>query len=320
MMSIRASRQFLIPLFLATALSLSACGNKDGKAAATQVAAKVGSEEISVHQINQVLARSNANGASAQEVQAASRDVLEKLIDQQLAVSQAIENKLDRTPETVAAIEAAKRDILARAYIQKIASGVSKPGPEEVKKYFTDHPELFSSRRIFTIQEILLAAAPGLADQLRSMADAGKSTTEVTGWLKTNGIKYGTGNATRTAEQIPFELLAKIHALRDGQNLVFDNPQGITYLHLVSSQSAPVDQAAALPRIEQFLNNQRATEAISADIKRLRSSSTISYMGEFAKAETASTSAPPAAPTQNMPAAPADQARSAIEKGVAGLK
>lgn len=307
-------------LCVALVLSLSACGNKDGKATATQVAAKVGSEEISVHQINQVLSRNNAGGASPEEVQTASRDVLEKLIDQQLAVSQAIENKLDRSPETVAALEAAKRDILARAYIQKIAGTVSKPSTDDAKKYFIDHPELFSARRIFNIQEILVATAPGVLDQLRSMASAGKGTDDVAAWLKSKDIKFGGGNATRTAEQIPLELLSKIHALKDGQNLVLDTPQSITFLHLASSQSSPVDQATALPRIEQFLNNQRATEAINADIKRLRSSTAISYMGEFAKGEVVAVPAAPVTQAPNRPVAPADQAKSAIEKGVAGLK
>jgi EpsD family peptidyl-prolyl cis-trans isomerase len=300
-------------------LGLSACGNKDGKPAATQVAAKVGSEEISVHQINQVLSRSNAAGSTPAEVQAASREVLEKLIDQQLAVSQAIENKLDRSPEIVSALEAAKRDILARAYIQKVAGTATKASADEVPKYYAAHPELFSARRIFNIQEILVPASPGMLEQLRSMAAAGKTTEEVAAWLKGKDIKFGGGNATRPAEQIPLELLTKVHALKDGQNLVLDTPQSITFLHLAASQSAPVDQAAALPRIEQFLNNQRATEVINADIKRLKASTSITYMGEFAKSDVS----PPLvaqSPTPNTPAAPMDKAQSAIEKGVAGLK
>ena len=85
-------------LAAAIALTLVACGDKKDTKVATQVAAKVGSEEISVHQINQVLSRTNTSGANAEQVQAMSREVLEKLIDQQLAVDQATEKKLDRTP------------------------------------------------------------------------------------------------------------------------------------------------------------------------------------------------------------------------------
>ena len=87
---------------VACATALSACGGGDKKSGATQVAAKVGSEEISVHQINQVLSRTNAANATPQAVDKLRRDVLEKLIDQQLAVSQAEESKLNRSPEVVA--------------------------------------------------------------------------------------------------------------------------------------------------------------------------------------------------------------------------
>ncbi len=308
-------------LVCALALGLSACGNKDNKTGATQVAAKVGSEEISVHQINQVLSRSNAAGNTPEAVQAASREVLEKLIDQQLAVGQAIENQLDRTPETVATIEAARRDILARSYLQKVASTVVKPSADEAKQYYTSHPELFSARRVFNIQEILVSVAPGLLEQLRSMSASGKTAEDIAAWLKSKNIKFGGGNATRAAEQIPLELLTKIHALKDGHSLVLDTPKTITYLRLAASQSSPVDQTTALPRIEQFLNNQRVTEAIAADIKRLRAATAVTYMGDFAKT---GASAPVPASSEssiiNSPETPVDKAQSAIEKGVAGIR
>ena len=73
-------------LLLAALALLAACGQKDASNAVSQVAAKVGSEEISVHQINLVLSRGNTRGASPAEMHAMGRSVLEKLIDQQLAV------------------------------------------------------------------------------------------------------------------------------------------------------------------------------------------------------------------------------------------
>ena len=297
-------------------MSLSACGNKDDKKTATQVAAKVGSEEISVHQINQILSRNNTAGASPAAVQAMGREVLEKLIDQQVAVEQATEDKLHRSPEVVAQIEAARRDILARAYIQKVAGTVPKPSAEDVKKYYSEHPQLFSERRVFNIQEIIVPGTPGVAEQLRAFAAAGKPIVEIANWLKTKDIKFDGGSATRAAEQIPLERLPQIHALKDGQSVVIESPQATTLLRLASSQSSPVAEAAALPRIEQFLTNQRASAAVAENIKQLRAAAKISYMGEFAKPAASSPAAAPAP----VPIAPAADNKSAIEKGVAGLK
>ena len=309
-------------LSAALILGLTACGNKDDKKAATQVAAKVGSEEISVHQINQVLSRTNSAGASPAAVQTMSREVLEKLIDQQLAVEQATEEKLHRSPEVVTQIEAARRDILARAYMQKLAGALPKPSVEDIKKYFAEHPQLFSERRVFNIQEIVVPTAPGLADQLRAFAASGKPIVDVANWLKSKNVKFDGGSATRAAEQIPLERLAQIHALRDGQSVVLETPQALTLVRVVSSQSSPVAEATALPRIEQFLTNQRASEAVASNIKQLRAAAKITYMGEFTKAEGAAASAvatPPAAPAP-AEATPAANSKTAIEKGVAGLK
>jgi EpsD family peptidyl-prolyl cis-trans isomerase len=313
------------PLFLhailtaALVLGLAACGNKDDKKAATQVAAIVGSEEISVHQINQVLSRSSSAGASPAAVQAMSREVLEKLIDQQLAIEQATEDKLHRSPEVVAQIEAARRDILARAYMQKIAASVPKPSAEETKKYYVEHPALFSERRIFNVQEIVTPTAPGLADQLRALVAAGKPIVEVANWLKSKGVKFDGGSATRAAEQIPLERLAQVHALKDGQSIVLESPQTITLVRVASSQSSPVAEAAALPRIEQFLTNQRASAAVTTNIKQLRAAAKITYMGEFAKAAGTATVPPPVVP-EPVPSFSAPDNASTIEKGVAGLK
>jgi EpsD family peptidyl-prolyl cis-trans isomerase len=307
-------------LATAIALTLVACGNKDGKKVATQVAAKVGSEEISVHQINQVLSRANTGGASPEAVQAISKDILEKLIDQQLAVDQATENKLHRSPEVVAQIESARRDILARAYIQQVSASIAKPSADDAKKYYADHPQLFSERRIFNVQEIVASNQPGVAELLKSSVAGGKSLDDIASALKAKNIPFNGGSATRAAEQIPLEVLPKIHALKDGQTTVIEAPQAVTVIRVVNSQASAVDEASALPRIEQFLTNQRAGEAVAANIKQLRSTTKITYMGEFDKGATpVAAAAAPAAPAPDA-AATDDKSKSVIEKGISGLK
>ena len=286
------------------ALGLAACGSKDNQGVSTQVVAKVGAEEISVHQINQVLRHAGTANAS---VSAMGREVLEKLIDQQLAINEATESKLNRSPQVIAEIEAARREVLAKAYMQQITGSLTKPTPEEVKSYYVKHPELFAERRIFNLQEIIVPTTPNLAQQLRSLAAGGKTTEEVSAWLKGKDIAFSSGSASRTAEQIPLEMLATIHPLKDGQSAVLEATQAITFLRINSSQQAPITEAEALPSIEKFLSNQRTGEAMKAKLKELRANTKITYMGEFAKAESASRT-------------PSTDNSNNIEKGVAGLK
>src|SRR5262245_57262956 len=118
-MSIR-HRLVFAALLLAPVLG---CGEKDDAKKTTrvptQVVARVNGDEITVHQINNVLARSqNIDPELAAQ---AKREILERLIDQQLAKQKAIENGLDRSPNVMQALEAAKNEILARAYLEQVA-------------------------------------------------------------------------------------------------------------------------------------------------------------------------------------------------------
>lgn len=301
------------------ALALVACGDKAGKKAAAQVAVQVGSEEISVDQINFVLSRTKTANATPESAERLRHEVLEKLIDQQLAVDQAVEKKLDRSPEVVSQLEAARREVLARAYVQQVVAAIPKPTAEETKKYFADNPSLFSERRIYNLQEIVVPAVTGseTLDQIKAQVAAGKSMEALASWLKGRDIRFGGNSATRAAEQIPLELLKTVAALQDGQTTVIVNPQGATVLRVASSQSAPVAEAVALPRIEQFLANQRGVEVVGKTIKDLRAKTTITYMGDFALGSTGA-----AAAKQPSVATPPSDAmtKSVLEKPGADMK
>lgn len=319
-----SSKIFLGIVVLPLTLGLAACGSKEEKKPASQVAAKVNNSEISVHQINYVLTRSGANAANPEQAAKLRKDVLEKLIDQQLAVDMAVEKKLDRSPEVMSALEAARREILARAYAEQIAGAQQKPTVDEARDYYAKNPALFAERRIFSMQEIIVPESAGTAAALREMVAANKSMEEIARFLKGKDIKFAGNAATRPAEQIPLELLPKVHALKDGQAIVLENGNALTVMRLAASQSQPVNADQALPRIQQFLANQRAGEATGKEMKALRDKAQISYVGDFAQSAPAVQAAAPAATPAAKPAAPAaaakDPAASAIEKGVAGLK
>jgi EpsD family peptidyl-prolyl cis-trans isomerase len=231
-------------LAVAVATSLfilvSGCNKSEDKAGATQVAAQVNAEEITLHQVNVVLARTA--GVPPEEGARVKRQILDRLIDQQLAVQQARRRKLDRSPEVVHALEEARAEILARAFATEIARSQSKPTAAEVSSYYSAHPELFAQRRLFLIEEISIAALEGSLTGLAELISKARSMQEVAGWLESKSVKFVEYRGVRAAEQIPLEMLPTVHAMKEGEiRLINGRASGkIHVVHVLKAKSAAV--------------------------------------------------------------------------------
>lgn len=322
-------RLSLVALAATVALLAAGCGDKKDKAA-SQTAAKVNSDEITVHQINFVLQQQR--GLKPEQADAASKQILQRLIDQQLALQKADELKLDRDPRVVQQLEAAKREILARAYLEKVGEGAAKPSNEEIEKYYNEKPALFKDRRIYSLQEIAVEAKPEQVPQLREKLTAAKNINEFVEFLKANDFKFAGNQAVRAAEQLPLQSLDTLAKLQDGQALLNQGPNGVQVVVLAGSRSQPVGLEQAKPAIEQFLLNERKRKLLEADMKGLREKAKIEYVGKFGEgvppaggAASAADAAPAATPSPAPAPAPAPAAAASgldaadISKGM-GLK
>lgn len=259
-------------------VALVACGDRQDKGA-TQAAAKVNKEEITVHQINFVLQQQR--GLKPEQVEPASRQILERLIDQQLALQKADELKLDREPRVVQQLEAAKREIIARAYVEKLGEGAPKPTAEEIKKYYDSKPALFSERRIYNIQEIGIEAKPEQVPVLREKLAGAKNIGEFIEYLKGNDYKFAANQAVRSAEQLPLQSLDAFARMKDGQAIVAPGANGVQVIVLAGSRSQAVTEEQARPAIEQFLLNERKRKLVEDEVKALRGTAKIEYIGKF---------------------------------------
>jgi len=267
-------------LLLALALT-TGCGKKEDAKVATQVAARVNSDEITVHQVNYVLARNPT--LTPELADQAKREILDKLIDQHLARQKAIENKLDRTPNVMQAIEAAKSEVLARAYLDQLAATLPRPAPWETQEYYAKHPELFAQRRLFDLEEIAFVAKADIVAGLREQLSRARSMQEIADWLQSQEVKFLANRGVRAAEQIPLEILPKLQAMKVGQNQLFEaGSDRYQVIRVVASKAEPVDEATATPRIQQYLFNQRLGEVVAKEMKQIREQAKIEYLGEFA--------------------------------------
>lgn len=311
----RTGRLGVLALAAAAAL-LAGCGDKK-EPGASQTAVKVNKAEVTVHQINFVLQQQR--NLRPEQADAASRQILERLIDQELALQKADDLKIDRDPRVVQQLEAAKREIIARAYLEKVGEAAVKPTPDEVQKYYDEKPALFKDRRIYQIQELAIEAKPEQVGTLREKLAASKSIAEFTEYLKANDFRFAGNQAVRAAEQLPLQSLEAFAKLQDGQAVLNQAANGVQVVVLAGSRSQPVSLEQARPAIEQFLLNERKRKLIAEDLKKMRGEAKIEYVGKFAEG------AKPAASTPEAGAAPAPAAASEglsatdISKGM-GLK
>jgi len=296
------SGHLAVATIAALVLALSGCGDKKKEKPASQTAVKVNKEDITVHQINFVLQQQR--GVPPEQAASASKAVLERLVDQELALQKAQEQKLDRDPRVLQQLEASRRDIIARAYVEKVSSSVPKATPAEIKTYFDAHPALFKERRVYNLQEIVVQAKSDQVETLRAKLGSAKDMPEFINYLKSNDIKFGANQAVRPAEQLPLTSLDKFAQMKEGQSIFNVTPTGAQIVVVAGARSQPVDEARAAPAIEQFLMNERKRKLVEDDLKALRAAAKIEYVGDYAKGGAREVTPPVPAASEAAPLLP----------------
>ena len=246
-------------LILAIAM-LAGCQRADAGRPAATVVAKVNGTEISAQQV-------------------ATAQALESVIDRELLVQKALASGLDRDPDVAQSIDNARRQVLAQAYIDKFSK--PKPAAEEVRAFYAENPALFSDRRIYRLQELVVSAPAELVDVLRAEAARLQDMDQVAAWLRSRNARFSGVALTQAAEQLPLSQLPRLARMKPGEIAVFPAPLGASVVQLVHAEPAPLSEQQAAPLIEQFLAGRKRLELAAAEVRRLRESARIEYVGDF---------------------------------------
>ncbi len=277
-----------VALAMLLGLALSACSNKQDNQ--TPAVAKVNGDTITAAELNQAMARLNIT--KADQIAAAKPQVLKALVDQQLLVQKATEQHLDKDPAVAQLLEAARRQVLSQAFIERSAKGVAKPTDAEISDYYNQHPELFGQRRIFTLQELSISVSPDRVQEVKSHLDSSQSLGDFVTWMRSQNIPFRGGNGVKPAEQLPLEILPKLQSMQIGQSLAMPAPGGMTVLQILAEQNEPMTLDKSRSAIEHFLMTAKQREAAETALKTLRGSAKIEYLGEFAEGSKAATKQP----------------------------
>ncbi|HNQ03402.1 MAG TPA: EpsD family peptidyl-prolyl cis-trans isomerase [Thiobacillaceae bacterium] len=316
----QVSGKLYLPLLIAAALA-AGCGDKKEEAAGgektTQVAAKVNDTELTVHQVNYALQR--IPNLEQDQAKAAALRVVKSLVDQTLLVQKAEADKLDRDPDVVQALDAARRQILADAWLSRKLGTPAEPTDEEINGYYNQHPELFSQRKLYRLQEINIRAPQAQRDSIRKQLTASKTLVDFGAWLKSQNIPFQAAQGVKPAEQLPMGILPRLAQMPEGQAMVLNTPAGLLVLVNAGSQTQPVTLEQARPVIARALQQQARQKAARAELEALRTAAKIEYLGEFADAgkQDAPTNGEATSPPVVQPDEDHDESMS---KGISGLR
>ena len=271
-----------IALVLLLSFFITACGEKKESAPVksdSQVVAKVNGDEILIHQINFQLARMGQ--LNEEQSKLAAKQIIQKLVEQQLLKRQAIDAKLDRDPNVLLAIESAKDAILSQAYLEQVLQKANKPSAAELDSFYESHPELFSERRVFRLQEIVVDVPKDKFSEVESKLKEIKGINNIATWLKDNNFVFSVNSNVRPAEQLPLEMLKKLQPLKADDFLIVPTDKSLNVVHIAAIQPVPVTKDKAAPIIEQYFLNQNKAVLAKSEMKKLYEAANIEFVGAF---------------------------------------
>ena len=251
--------------------TLAGCGHKGG--GASQVVAKVGEDEITVSQLSQALHTRGVEQASPD----ATRQAVDSLINEQLLVKAAMDNKLDRDPAVVQALERARRQVLARAYVERMVFPTETISAAEQVEFYKKHPELFEHRRMYQVT-VFTVKAGDITDDVRNALSPLHTADEIGKTLAARGIAHEVQSLTRGTEQLPLEDLPRFAQAKEG-DLVMMQPHEsrMPLMFIQSIHDSPVGVDRAQPIIQQYLVNTRNAKALDDHLKQARAAAQIAY-------------------------------------------
>ncbi len=281
-----------VSVVMAVAL-LAACTDKSGGGDASQVAAKVSGAEITLHQVNYVL--SKAGTVPPEAIDMARKQVLDRLIEQELFAAKAVEEKLDRSPQTLLAIEQSRREILAAAYMDQVLASGKKLNKSDVSTYYYQNPELFAERKIYNLEEISFPIGTVTVEELQALVAQGNTLDQLQAYLGQKKVDFKRNTGASPAEKLPLAHIKELHKAKDGQVFVLNNAGETSIVQIISTQPFPVSEAEVAPAIQQFLFNQFAADLHAKQLKPLKEQAKIEYLGVFADLAKTLPAAPAAA-------------------------
>lgn len=266
----------LICTLLAATTIISGCGDDNSAPKdQSQVLAKVNGKEITIMQLNQLLV------SQPKVDEKIKKQLLDKLIDQELLIQKSEELKLDRNPEVLQNIEYSKRQVLAQAAASKLIGENAEPSSTDIKNYYTSNAAMFENRNLFDVDVFVINKTD--ANKITNTELQNSTSAIVTAQvLDKLGVTYKQNHAKRYSEQLPDAIVKQLNQIKDGDMIKTSGENGeVVLMQLKSRLPLPVTETDAEQTIRQILINKNLQEKMQEKMNVIRSNSKIEIVSDL---------------------------------------
>lgn len=265
------------------AMIVTACSREEAKAPAGQVVAKVDDTELTVYQLDDTLQR--LPPMSPDELEKKKGEIIKLLVERQVSSNKALKLGLDRKPEGLLRLDAARRNALSQFYFTDYTSQLPKPTPVEAQKFYRDHPAMYAERREYTLLQL---SVPSPTEAMRSRLDAalasGKPLEEIAASLRAEAAVHSLVMGAKASDEVDPVIAALLGKGEIGS--ISKDPtdtENWTAVEIVRFKAGSVELAQAEPVIMGRLNIERNKQSMADQLARLVQLAKIEYVGEYAK-------------------------------------
>ena len=229
-----------------------------GKAPSGQVAARVGNDEITVQEIQAELGGFNAPDAKTRK--AAEQQALQAIIQRKLIAKAAVKAGVEKSPAFAVQKSRMEDALLVQSWQKALVDAVPEPGPEQIRQYINQHPELFANRKVYIVDQLRMqtVADPKLVEAIKPL----NTLEDIAKLIQSKGIRYETARGALDSLQLGTQLVGQFDKLPPNEVLVFPMGNVLVANKVIETRVAPVPDAAAQKLAARAIKTQQAQDSV----------------------------------------------------------
>ena len=217
-----------------------------------------------------------------EQAASASGQILERLIDQELALQKAETEARPRSARRAAARGRAPRNHRPRLRREGRRRRTEADAGRD-QGVLREDPALFSERRVYSFRKSRSRPSPSRSTSCKKLLTAPRLSATSSSTSRPTTSSSAATEAVRAAEQLPLNSLERLPRMKDGQAVLAATPTGAGHRAGRLAQPAGRRCSARPRRSSSSCSTSASASSSQTTCRRMRTAAKIEYVGEFAK-------------------------------------